>query len=91
MNTRAPHKHAEFIKAWADGAEIEFCNGIVTDWETVETPSWSLSNSYRVKLERKPNKVKRYLFDFTPYVLRAEFDIKDPANPVLVSTTWEKS
>ena len=46
-----PHKHAEFIKAWADGAEIEFRQEECHAWKKVDSPSWSLYNQYRVKPE----------------------------------------
>lgn len=43
-----PHKHAEIIKAWADGAEIEVYfshNG----WFSVSQPSWSKGVKYRIR------------------------------------------
>jgi hypothetical protein len=47
-----PHKHAEIIKAWADGSVIEYYDGIDDKWYDVPNPEWSLSQSYRVKPER---------------------------------------
>lgn len=45
-----PHKHAELIKAWADGAEIEMKNGTLwTDCVQPNNPSWSNSVEYRIK------------------------------------------
>jgi len=88
MNT--PHKHAEVIKAWADGAEIEYQSQPHDVWRATEDPTW-FSYAYRVKLERQPNKVTRLLFGPAPCLLRIEVDINDPATPVLVSATWEKS
>jgi len=41
------HKHAELIKAWADGAEIEFFNG--EDWFYDRYPSWHNDYQYRIK------------------------------------------
>ena len=43
-----PHKHAEVIKAWADGKEIEYktCDG---DWRITDTPCWTQGREYRVK------------------------------------------
>lgn len=47
-----PHKWAKEIKAWADGAEIEWCYmaepfGI---WQTVTSPNWDSTNlKYRIK------------------------------------------
>ena len=48
-----PHKHAELIKAWADGAKIQ--GG--TDgkhWLDLDNPSWDEEGQYRIK----PNKRK---------------------------------
>lgn len=41
-----PHKHAELIKAWADGAEIQIkVNGV---WSDIPNPVWS-ADVYRIK------------------------------------------
>ena len=45
-----PHKHAELIKAWADGAEIEY-NHSIKGWTVMETPNWIPSGQYRIKPE----------------------------------------
>ncbi len=46
-------KHAELIKAWADGAEIErdYDNGNdnIGDWEVEHNPSWRDDMTYRIK------------------------------------------
>jgi len=49
-----PHIHAALIKAWADGAEIEFeDNGV---WYPCHRgPAWTPSTRYRVKPEPKPD------------------------------------
>lgn len=45
----APHKHAELIKAWADGERIEGRPAIGRgDWRFVEKPRWVESWEYRV-------------------------------------------
>jgi hypothetical protein len=49
-----PHKHAEFIKAWADGAEIQFLQISDGCWIDLKSPTWSEYNEYRIK----PNKRK---------------------------------
>ncbi len=53
MKKLIPHKHAEAIKAWADGASIECrCrpdqpwNG---DWMEGQDPMWDTAFEYRVK------------------------------------------
>lgn len=48
--------HAELIKAWADGAKIQyFHNG---DWYDVNNPSWASFIQYRIK----PNQIKLIAF-----------------------------
>lgn len=42
-----PHKHAKLIKAWADGAEIEYLSN-TGQWLTVD-PTWSSEATYRIK------------------------------------------
>ena len=56
-----PHKHAELIKAWADGVEIQQRykdepHGW-TDWVLEESPQWWTYDSveYRIKPEPKPD------------------------------------
>lgn len=41
-------KHAELIKAWADGAQIEVCNHFGA-WVAVDRPIWGEDLKYRVK------------------------------------------
>lgn len=54
-----PRKHADLIKAWADGAEIEFYSEISQSWEYCKDPTWRGDREYRVK--PKP-KVKKWLW-----------------------------
>lgn len=48
---RKPHKHAELIKAWADGAEIQFRyrNNNLPIWSDIANPTWKDECEYRVK------------------------------------------
>lgn len=52
-----PHKHAELIKAWADGAKIEFFETVCHAWLdcTSNQPKWDEFTAYRIKLEPKPD------------------------------------
>ena len=53
-NQMKPHVHAEVIKAWADGAVIEFNKGCDPyEWREVinGTPAWHENVQYRVKPE----------------------------------------
>ena len=61
------HKHAELIKAWADGAEIQVKHPLNSTWRDAE-PSWDLGYEYRIKPEPGPDVVKHFLCDFI-YVL----------------------
>jgi hypothetical protein len=61
-----PHKHAELIHAWADGAEIESSfDGYV--WGLIAEPGWHEDVGYRIKPESKPDTVKavRVFRDFS--------------------------
>ena len=53
-----PHVHAELIKAWADGAKIQFHTGNKNDnWEDTTNPMWYEKYHYRIKPEPKPDVV----------------------------------
>ena len=52
-----PHKHAELIKAWADGAEIE-CLEDCNSWIPVTKPIWREDWVYRIKPEPKPDIIR---------------------------------
>jgi hypothetical protein len=55
---REPHKHADLIKAWADGAEIQTYDGIEDVWvDIIGNPAWT-SERYRIKPEPKPDVVQ---------------------------------
>lgn len=54
---KKPQKHAEVIKAWADGAEIEYRGDESEIWTMASTPSWRENAQYRVKPEPKPDVV----------------------------------
>jgi len=54
---KQPHKHAELIKAWADGAEIEAYAGS-SSWVTIPSPEWYSDTKYRIKPEPKPDVVR---------------------------------
>lgn len=49
-----PHKHAELIKAWADGATIQMKDKGTGKWvDLYATPSWYNDYQYRIKPEEK--------------------------------------
>lgn len=53
-----PHKHAELIKAWADGAEIEILSKVYQEWILMPFPDWHNEMEYRIKPEQKPDVVR---------------------------------
>jgi hypothetical protein len=60
---RKPHKHADLIKAWADGAEIQYkmSEYLASDvWIDTHQPVWESNNEYRVK--PKTVKYRLYLY-----------------------------
>ena len=49
-----PHKHAELIKAWADGAEIQCFHDHYGIWQDIISPPyWIDGVQYRIKPEEK--------------------------------------
>ena len=48
-----PHIHAKVIKAWADGAKIQWYNSAIDRWSDIVTPSWNINYKYRIKPEPK--------------------------------------
>jgi len=55
-----PHKHAELIKAWADGAEIEYRSMNYDNWISIKTPTWHDHFEYRIKPQ--PVIEKKFIF-----------------------------
>ena len=47
--------HAELIKAYKEGANIEWYNSACDRWENCYIPSWNSNILYRVKSEPKPD------------------------------------
>ena len=59
-----PHKHADLIKAWADGAKIQCRTNSVCTWADIAGPSWSNDCDYRIKPEPKPDIVVNSIMEF---------------------------
>jgi hypothetical protein len=54
-----PHKYAELIKAWADGATIQVkYRDDAQYWVDRDNPIWHPDNQYRIKPEPKPDVVR---------------------------------
>ena len=52
---KKPHVHAELIKAWADGAEIQVFDEIGQSWWDMPNPDWHDNRQYRIKPTPKPD------------------------------------
>jgi hypothetical protein len=65
-----PHKHAELIKAWADGAEIEYLHIGKEGWRPIHAKGWSWDYDfvvlYRIKPEVQPDIVKAFMLESHP-------------------------
>lgn len=57
-----PHKHAELIKAWANGAEIEWRSNAVFSWVTCHSPMWDDAGEFRIKPEKKWYRVAEFVY-----------------------------
>ena len=44
-----PHKHAELIKQWADGHEIEYLSVSADKWLPCQSPYWADDTEYRIR------------------------------------------
>ena len=53
MTIKTPHKHAELIKQWADGAAIQYLSTLTGKWSDLPNlaPAWHTDIQYRVKPE----------------------------------------
>lgn len=58
---KTPHKHADLIKAWADGAEIVIRWHADEPWQNCTAPRWDQDCEYRIKPEPKPDAID-YVF-----------------------------
>ena len=65
-----PHKHAELIKAWADGYDIEYFE--FDAWWYTTFPTWDLDKKYRIKPEPKPDVVR---YGWAQYNERVGIDV----------------
>jgi hypothetical protein len=69
-----PHKHADLIKAWADGAKIQVFITSSGEWANAN-PSWDPNSCYRVKPE--PVVKKAYMhYDNIQRLVTGRFDGK---------------
>jgi hypothetical protein len=95
-----PHKHAAVIKAWADGAEIEWRSSEFDKWKFISCPGWVTHCEYRVAPSPKVKKTGWVNIYKDPYGVLwmgyAVFDTleaarKECGNPLdTIQITWEE-
>ena len=83
---KKPHKHAELIKAWADGAEIQVL--VDNEWIEASRPTWLEGWRYRIKPEPKPD-FEIFYFYKNGELLSASYENKEP-NLKLIFTSEGK-
>ena len=82
---KAPHVHAEAIKAWADGHEIERFLETGNYWYETEFPAWDLAAQYRIKQAQPKDKAMEALIVLSPHAGPLLYAAApDEANCVLV-------
>ena len=61
---KQPHKHANLIKSWAEGAIIQYWRDPY-GWEDCagNSPAWCDDTKYRIKPEPKPEITKAFLLE----------------------------
>lgn len=63
-------KHAELIKAWADGAKIQVKYETAPDWTDIENPRWTDNLEYRVKPKEDEEKVQYYYINANTHIYK---------------------
>lgn len=89
MALRKTHKHAELIKVWADGAEIQVFDNIFNSWFDVidNKPSWDFEHEYRIKPEPKPDVVAKGIIEWGGNTANG---VADYDTDFRVSEHWER-
>lgn len=77
---KTKHKHAKEIKAWADGATIQYedvCDG---QWYNVPFPEWGTLTRYRIKPETVKYRVALFkgFAGHPPYPILSIDGVHDP-------------
>ena len=84
-----PHKHAELIKAWADGVKIQFKRPEEFEWEDCgNSPRWFENFHYRIKPQPKPDVVATGIIEWTGTTVR---DVAEYSTSFRVSEHYERN
>lgn len=83
---KTPHKHAEVIRAYADGSTIQYKYKADQVWVDTTNPSFLEVNEYRVKPEPKKYRVALVKSEgFKPYPLIILIKEGEPLFPTYTS------
>ena len=76
MEKHMKHKHCDLIKAWADGAEIQYKEMFMPTWSDTwdNKPGWCEDTEYRIK--PKTIKYRVALFTDNSLAVSSEADAK---------------
>jgi hypothetical protein len=72
-----PHKHAELIKAWADGAEIESRYDSTFPWRVCSPPQWYNDQEYRIKPQPVITKAYMHYDGIEELIQKGDFSFKN--------------
>lgn len=74
------HKHAEVIKAWADGAPVQFLSPSTGQWQECgdDTPAWLPHYEYRVKPEPVKLRYRRYVTRYGIFTVNEPVSVLKP-------------
>jgi hypothetical protein len=93
MEMGTPHKHAELIKAWADGTGIQYLTAH-GDWIDAPDPCWThLGFKFRIKPKEKPLVVRWLWADkdgYFPMRMLTE-DEAENADGKLIKLEWSRT
>lgn len=88
-----PHVHAELIKKWADGAEIQF-RSVDGNWLDCQRrgPEWLPDNEYRIKPEETKPVVRWLWTDESGHVSKNLFSEEEIKNYGLyIKLEWSRT
>lgn len=73
---KQPRKHAELIRAWADGAVIQFFDDSDRVWRDAlgNQPMWLADTEYRIKPEPKPDMVRDFVCEADVFLRASIFE-----------------
>ncbi len=75
--TKTPHKHAEVVKAWADGRSVQYRVNEEDKWKDSKSPSFTGRYQYRIKPEKHKCRVALFSADGSEWTSTQDFGKED--------------